>query len=47
MGLAELWVLLKTWYEEYHYNGQRIVQLQQQFPHITSDVNEVEIITGL
>ena len=47
MGLVELWVLLKTRYEEHHYNGQQLTQLHRQFPQVTPDVNEVAIITGI
>ena len=31
MDLVELWVILKTIYEEHHYNGRQITQLQRQF----------------
>ena len=47
MDLVELWVLLKTLYEEHHYNCQQITQLQRQFIHVTYDVNDVENITGI
>ena len=47
MDSVELWVLFKNLYGEHRYNGRQVTQLEQQFPHITSDVNEVEILTGL
>ena len=47
MYLVELWVLLKTQYEENQYSGQKITQIQQKLPQITSDVNEVSIIIGI
>ena len=47
MDLVEIWVLLKTRYDEYCYNSRRLTQLHRKFPHITYDVNEVEIITGI
>ena len=46
MDLVELWVLLKTLYEEHHYNGRWLIQPQYQFPHVTSNINETEITTG-
>ena len=36
-----------TQYEKHHYKGQRLTQLQRKFPHVTYDVNEAEITTGL
>ena len=39
MDLVELWVLLKTRYEEHHYNRQQITQLQRQYPQVTLNVN--------
>ena len=47
MDLVELWVLLKTQYEKHHYSGRQLTQLQRQFPHVTCNVNEIEITTGL
>ena len=47
MGLVELWVLIKTQYEENHYNGRQLTHMQRQFPQVKSNVNETEIITGL
>ena len=44
MDLVELWLLLNT---RHCYNGWQLTQIHQQFPHVTSDVNEVDIITGL
>ena len=40
-------MLLKTQYYKHCYNGRRLIQLQHQFPHITTDANETEITTGL
>ena len=39
MDLVELWVLLKTLYEEHRYNCQQLNQIQRKFLHVTSDVN--------
>ena len=39
-------MILKTRYEEPHYNGRQPTQLNQQFTHLTSEVYEVDIITG-
>ena len=47
MDSIELWVLLKTQYDEHHYNGWQLTQIQRKFLHIKSDVNEVYIVTGL
>ena len=47
MNFVEFWVLLNILYYEHNYNGRRLTQLQQQFPHVTSDINEVDILTGL
>ena len=47
MDLVELWVLLKTRYDEHCYNGRQLTQIQPQFPHVTSKFNETEIITRL
>ena len=47
MDLVEIWVLLKTRYKEHCYNSRRLTQPQRQFPWVTSNVNETEIITGL
>ena len=46
MDLVELWVLLKNQYKEHHYISQRLAQIQLQFPHVTSNINETEITTG-
>ena len=40
MDLVELWVLIKTQYEEHNYNGQQLTHLQRQFPQVSSNVNE-------
>ena len=47
VDLVKLWVLLNTRYYEHHYNGQRITQLQWKFPHVTSNINKVDIITEI
>ena len=47
MDLVELWVLLKTWYDEHFYNGRPLIQLQRQLSHITPNLNEVEITTWI
>ena len=47
MDLVELWVLLKTRYEEHCYTSRKIAELQRQFPHVTSNINEQEIVTGI
>ena len=47
MYLVELWVLLNTRYEYYCNNSKQITLIQQRFPHITYDVNGLEIIIGL
>ena len=47
MDIVELWVLLKTRYSEHCYNGQQPTQLDRKFPHVTYDVNEVDIVTKL
>ena len=40
MYLVEVWVLLKTRYDEHRYNGQRLTQLQREFTHVTPNVND-------
>ena len=47
MDLVELWVLLKTRYDEHYYNSWRLNQIQWRFPHVTTNVNEAEITTGI
>ena len=47
MYLVEIWVLLKTQFEEHHYNGRKLTQLQRQFPHVTYNFNDTEITTGI
>ena len=47
MDLVELWVLLKTRYDENRYNGWQLTHLQRQFKYITHNVNETEIATGI
>ena len=47
MDLVEFRVFLKTRYEEHHYSGQQLTQMQRQFSQVTYNVNETEIITGL
>ena len=47
IDLLEIWVLLKTQYDEHLYNGQRLAQIQRQFPHVAYDANEVNIVTGV
>ena len=47
VDLVELWVLLKDTCEDHHYNVRKLTQLQQQFPHVISGVNEVAIITRI
>ena len=47
MGLVELWVLLKNWYNKYRYNGRWLTEIQRQFPHVTPNVNKAEIKTEL
>ena len=47
MDLVELWVLLKNRDGDHRYNGWWLTQLQRQFPHVTPNVNDTEITTGL
>ena len=47
MALVELWVLLNTGSEEYHYIRRRLTQIQRKFPLVTSDINELAIVIGL
>ena len=47
MDLVELWVLLKTRCDTQRYNGRRLTQLQQNFPHGTPNVNNIEITIGI
>ena len=47
MDLVELWVLLKTQNDEHRYNIRQLTQLQRQFTHVTTNVNETENTTGL
>ena len=47
MYLVELWVFLKTQHDKHRYSSWRLIQIQRRFPHVKSNVNEVEIITGL
>ena len=47
MYLVELWVLLKTQYDKHRYNGWQLTQLQRKFPHVTPNINDIEITTGL
>ena len=47
MDLVEHWMLLKNQYEEHLYNARRLTQIQRQFPHGTSNINETEITTKI
>ena len=47
MDSVELWVLLNNRYKKHHYNIRQLTQIQRKFPHVTSDVNGVAIITGI
>ena len=40
-------MLLKTQYDKHRCNGQKLTQLQRKFSHITYNVNEAKITTGL
>ena len=40
-------MLLRTRYEKHRFSGWKLAKLQRQFPHVTSYVNEVDIITGI
>ena len=47
MDLVELWVLLNTRYNEHCYNGRQLTEIQRQFPHVTPNVIDTEITTGI
>ena len=47
MDLVELWLLLKTRYEEHYYNVRQITQIKKQLPHVISGVDEVAITVGI
>ena len=45
--IVEIWVMLKTRYDENCYNDWRLTQIQQKYSHVTSTTNEAEMTLGL
>ena len=45
-GFSRTLGVVKTLYEEHHYDCQKLTHLQRQFLHVTYDVNVVENIIG-